>query len=263
MSGRDRDAERVSPQKQLTGEYMQMAGRRSNVHGLVEIDVTDARAQIRAIEAETGTALSFTAFVVSCLAAALEEQPEVHRYHDWRGRVHEFEDVDVNVLVEREVDGERIGVPHVVRAANRRTVRSIHDEIRRVQTEQPSGTEAGFDGIVRRLPGFVRRQLWRLPQWFPTRWTHLAGTVAVTSVGMFGSGNGWAISPTNYTLQLTVGGIGSKPRLVDGELQSREFLSLTVTFDHDVVDGASAARFVQRLATHLEEGAGLDAVSGE
>ncbi|MBV0900726.1 2-oxo acid dehydrogenase subunit E2 [Haloarcula salina] len=263
MSGREPETERVSPQKQLTGEYMQMAGRRSNVHGLVEIDVTDARERIQAIEEETGIALSFTAFVVSCLAAAVAEQPEVDRYHDWRGRVHEFEDVDVNVLVEREVDGERIGVPHVVRAANRRTVRSIHDEIRRVQTEPSSGTEAGFDALVRRLPGFVRRQLWRLPQWFPSRWKGLAGTVAVTSVGMFGSGNGWAISPTNYTLQLTVGGIGTKPRLIDGDLRSREFLSVTVTFDHDVVDGASAARFVQRLRTHLEDGSGLDAVSGE
>jgi pyruvate/2-oxoglutarate dehydrogenase complex dihydrolipoamide acyltransferase (E2) component len=75
---------------------------------------------------------------------------------------------------------------------------------------------------------------------------------------MFGTGSGWALSPTNYTLQLTVGGIGERPRLVDGELESREFLSLTVTFDHDVVDGAPAARFVQRLTERLEAGYGLD-----
>jgi pyruvate/2-oxoglutarate dehydrogenase complex dihydrolipoamide acyltransferase (E2) component len=242
---------------------MRMAGHRSNVHGLVEIDVTDAREQIRAIEAETGTALSFTAFVVSCLGAAVAEHPHVNRYRDWRGRTYEFEDVDVNVLVEREVDGERIGVPHVVRAANRRTVRSIHDEIRRVQADTADSPEAGIERFARRLPGFLRRQVWRLPQWFPSRWKRLAGTVAVTSVGMFASGNGWAVSPTNYTLQLTVGGIGTRPRLVDGDLQSREFLSLTVTFDHDVVDGAPATRFVQTLADHLESGTGLDAASAE
>jgi pyruvate/2-oxoglutarate dehydrogenase complex dihydrolipoamide acyltransferase (E2) component len=242
---------------------MRMAGRRSNVHGLVEVDVTDAREQIRTIEEETGTDLSFTAFVVSCLAAAVEEQPEVHRYRDWRGRTHEFEDVDVNVLVEREVDGERIGVPHVVRAANRRTIRSVHDEIRRAQAATATRPDAGLAGLARRLPGLVRRQIWRLPQWFPSRWKRLAGTVAVTSVGMFGTGNGWAISPTNYTLQLTVGGIGTKPRLIDGELRSREYLSLTVTFDHDVVDGAPATRFVQRLGAHLEAGTGLDAASPE
>jgi pyruvate/2-oxoglutarate dehydrogenase complex dihydrolipoamide acyltransferase (E2) component len=263
MSNRGPDIERISPQRQLTADYMRAAGHRSNVHGLVEVDVTDAREQIRTIEAETGTDLSFTAFVVSCLGAAVDEHPHVNRYRDWRGRIYEFEDVDVNVLVEREIDGERAGVPHVVRAANRRTVRSIHDEIRRAQTETTDRSESRIAGLARRLPGFVRRQVWRLPQLFPSRWKRLAGTVSVTSVGMFASGNGWAISPTNYTLQLTVGGIGTRPRLVDGDLQSREFLSLTVTFDHDVVDGAPATRFVQRLVEHLEVGTGLDAASVE
>ncbi|WP_327051890.1 2-oxo acid dehydrogenase subunit E2 [Halomicrococcus gelatinilyticus] len=263
MDGTGADGERMSPQQQLTVDYMQMAGHRSNVHGLVEVDVTDARERIRTIEAETGTKLSFTAFVVACLATTVAERPHVHRYRDWRGRIHEFEDVDVNVLVEREVDGERVGVPHVIRRANRRTVRSIHDEIRRVEADTTDRPEPGLAGLARRLPGVLRRQIWRLPQWFPTRWKRLAGSVAVTSVGMFGTGNGWAISPTNYTLQLTVGGIGTKPRLVDGELRSREFLSLTVTFDHDVVDGAPAARFVQRLGERLEAGHGLDTAGAE
>ncbi|MFB6106680.1 MAG: 2-oxo acid dehydrogenase subunit E2 [Halobacteriaceae archaeon] len=261
MGERDPERGRLSPRQRLTAEYMQMAGRRSNVHGLVEVDVTDVRERIRRIEAETGADLSFTAFVVSCLAATVAEQPHVQRYRDWRGRIHEFADVDVNVLVEREVDGERIGVPTVVRAADRRTVRSIHDEIRRAQTDTSTRPGPGVATLASRLPGVLRRQVWRLPRWFPERWVDLAGTVAVTSVGMFGTGNGWAISPTNYTLQLTVGGIGTRPRLVDGELRSREYLSLTVTVDHDVVDGAPAARFVQRLTEHLEAGTGLDAAS--
>jgi pyruvate/2-oxoglutarate dehydrogenase complex dihydrolipoamide acyltransferase (E2) component len=108
-----------------------------------------------------------------------------------------------------------------------------------------------------RLPGFVHRLVWRLPQYSPRRWKDLAGTVAVTSVGMFGEGGGWAVSPTNYTLQLTVGGISEKPRLIEGELTTREFLSLTVTFDHDVVDGAPAARFVGRLGELVESAAGI------
>jgi pyruvate/2-oxoglutarate dehydrogenase complex dihydrolipoamide acyltransferase (E2) component len=255
--------ERVSPQQQLTVDYMRMAGHRSNVHGLVEIDVSDARERIRTIEDETGTKLSFTAFLVSCLADAIAEQPEVQRYRDWRGRIHEFEDVDVNVLVERDTDDGRIGVPNVVREANRRSLRSIHDEIRRVQTTGSKRHETGLARLAQRLPGVVRRQVWRLPQSFPRRWKRLGGSVAVTSVGMFGTGNGWAISPTNYTLQLTVGGIGTKPRLIDGELREREMLSLTVTFDHDVVDGAPAARFVERLRTRLEAGTGLDTAATE
>lgn len=263
MSGIGADGEPVTPQQQLTVDYMQMAGHRSNVHGLVEIDVSDARERIRTIEEETKTKLSFTAFIVSCLATTVDEQPHIQRYRDWRGRIHEFDDVDVNVLIERETDGERIGIPHVIRQANQRTIRSIHDEIRRVKADTTNRPEARLARLARRLPGFLRRQIWRLPQWFPTRWKRLAGSVAVTSVGMFGTGNGWAISPTNYTLQLTVGGIGTKPRLIDGELCSREFLSLTVTFDHGVVDGAAATRFVQRLSERLEACHGLDTASAE
>lgn len=58
-----------------------------------------------------------------------------------------------------------------------------------------------------------------------------------------------------------MGGIGTKPRFMDGDLQSRVLLSLTVTVDHDVVDGAQAARFVEGLRQRLEAGRGLDDAS--
>lgn len=110
-----------------------------------------------------------------------------------------------------------------------------------------------------RLPGVLRRQVWRLPQSFPRRGKRLAGTVAETSVGMFGSGGGWGISPTNYALQLTVGGIATKPGVVADEVEPRQYLHLTASFDHDVVDGTPAARFVDRLPELVEESYGLDA----
>ncbi len=236
---------------------MRMAGRRSNVHGLVELDVTEARTRIRAIEAETGEKLSFTAFLVYCFARAIDDHPHINAYQDWRGRVHVFDDVDVNVLIETTIQGNRIGVPHVVRRANRRSLHAIHDEIRTAQ-ESPDPTELSrWSTLALRLPGFIRRQVWRLPQVSPRRWKAMAGTVSVTSVGMFGTRGGWAVSPTNYTVQLTVGGISREPRRIDGELTTRELLSLTVTFDHDVIDGAPAARFVQRMGELIEDAHGL------
>jgi len=257
MSDRGDRIEPLSPRRRGTVDYMRAAGRRSNVHGLVEFDVTEARQRIRTIEEETGEQLSFTAFVVCCLARAIDDHPDINAYRDWRGRVHVYDEVDVNVLVETTVDGERIGVPHVVRGADERSLRSIHDEIRTAQASPDPTALSRLGRMALRLPGFVRRLVWRLPQWFPRRWKDMAGTVAVTSVGMFGRGGGWAVSPTNYTLQLTVGGISRKPRLVDGELTTREFLDLTVTFDHDVVDGAPAARFVQRLGELVEDAHGI------
>lgn len=261
MSNRGDRIEPSSTRRQGTVDYMRTAGQRSNVHGLVEIDVTEARQRIQEINVETGERLSFTAFLVFCLARAIEDHPHINAYHDWRGRVHVFDDVDVNVLIETTIQGERLGVPHVIREANHRSLQSIHEEIRTAQ-ESPDPTELSWVGRLGfRLPGFVRRLIWRLPQWFPQRWKDMAGTVTVTSVGMFCQGGGWAVSPTNYTLQLTIGGIHSEPRIVDGEITTREFLHLTVTFDHDVVDGAPATRFVQRLTELIEDAHGLAAQS--
>lgn len=242
---------------------MRTAGRRSNVHGLVAFDVTEARRRISALDEETGEKLSFTAFLVHCLGQAINDHPEINVYRDWRGRLHVFEDVDVALLIETADDGERLGVPRLISAVNRRSIRSIQEEMRTAQASDDPTDLSWVSKAALRLPGFLRRLVWRLPQWLPRRWKSVAGTVAVTSVGMFAEGGGWAVSPTNYTVQLTVGGISEKPRVVDGEVENREFLHITVTFDHDVVDGAPATRFVQRLAELVEGAHGIEASTGE
>ncbi len=83
------------------------------------------------------------------------------------------------------------------------------------------------------------------------------GTVALTTVGMFMQGAGWGIPLPDHSLWMTVGGIGEKPGIVDGHIVIREYLSLTISFDHDIVDGAPAARFTRRLIELIESGYGL------
>ena len=75
---------------------------------------------------------------------------------------------------------------------------------------------------------------------------------------MFGNGAGWGIPiapPT--TLMVTVGGIGEKPGVVNGHIAIRDYLSLTLSFDHDIIDGAPAARSTERLKELIESGYGL------
>ncbi len=62
---------------------------------------------------------------------------------------------------------------------------------------------------------------------------------------------------TDHTLDLTLGGIAEKPGVVDGQIAIREYLCITLNFDHDLIDGAPAARFVQRLKELIERGFGL------
>jgi 2-oxoacid dehydrogenases acyltransferase (catalytic domain) len=67
----------------------------------------------------------------------------------------------------------------------------------------------------------------------------------ITAVGMFGKGVGWGIPPALPTLMITLGGIGEKPGVVDGHIAIREYLSLTISFDHEIIDGTPAARFTE------------------
>jgi pyruvate/2-oxoglutarate dehydrogenase complex dihydrolipoamide acyltransferase (E2) component len=237
-----------------------MGHRRHTIHGLVEFDVTEARRRIRDHEAATGEDLSFTAFVVHCFARALREHPEVQAYRDWRGRLVVFETVDVAVLVESEVGGTRTGVPFVVRDAGHESVEAITAAIRTRQREPDATQRSRWLPWLLRLPGIVRRQIYRLPHLFPHRWRETAGTACVTSLGMFGSGGGWGVPITNYPVQLTVGGIAERPAFDEaGTVEPHEFLAVTVSVDHDTVDGAPAARFVERFRSLVEAADGLPA----
>ena len=87
----------------------------------------------------------------------------------------------------------------------------------------------------------------------------MPGTVVLTSVGMFGKGGGWGIGflPT-HNLGITVGGISQKPGLKDGEIVVREYLDITLSFDHDIIDGAPAARVASVLTDFIEAGVALE-----
>jgi hypothetical protein len=74
---------------------------------------------------------------------------------------------------------------------------------------------------------------------------------------MFGKGGGWGIPTLWNTLAVTVGGIGAKPGMVTGQATEREYLSLSISADHDVVDGAAVAAFASALRDCLEGAEGL------
>ncbi|MCE3276244.1 MAG: catalytic domain of component of various dehydrogenase complexe [Propionibacteriaceae bacterium] len=81
----------------------------------------------------------------------------------------------------------------------------------------------------------------------PTRVVTAAGTVGVTALGMVGRGGGWGLAPEGQSLLLIVGGIARKPAVIEERVEPRDLLNVTIAFDHDVVDGAPAARFIRRL----------------
>jgi pyruvate/2-oxoglutarate dehydrogenase complex dihydrolipoamide acyltransferase (E2) component len=224
------------------------------IHGLVEVDVTRARQAIRDHKARTGESLSFTAFVMTCLGRAVDMNKHMHAYRNWRDQLVLFDEVDVNTMFEVEVDGRKIIRPHTIRAVNKKTFRDLHEEIRAFQSEHEGSREARFIQWFVLLPGFIRRLFLGILFKNPHQLKEMNGTVSMTAVGMFGSGGGWGIPVSNHTLQVTLGGIAEKPGVVDGRIEVREVLSVTISFDHDIVDGAPAARFTQRLKELIESG---------
>lgn len=234
-----------------------MARQKHLIHGLVEMDVTDVRRLIREHKEKTGEALSFTGFIMACLGRAVDMNKHIQAYRTWRERLVIFEDVDVNTMFEVEVEGRKIIRPHIIRAVNKKTLRDIHEEIRAFQSEHEHGREANFIGWFVLLPAFIRRfflgMLFRSPRWLK----EMNGTVSLTAVGMFGTGGGWGIPASNHTLQITLGGIAEKPLLMNGQLENREFLCVTISIDHDIVDDAPAARFIQRMKELVESSYGI------
>jgi pyruvate dehydrogenase E2 component (dihydrolipoamide acetyltransferase) len=83
------------------------------------------------------------------------------------------------------------------------------------------------------------------------------GTFTISNLGMYGVDAFQAIVNSPQAAILAVGRIVERPWAVDGAVVVRPVLTLTVSFDHRVVDGARGAEFLDTLAELLEEPTGL------
>jgi len=251
--------------RRLLAVMLRALQRKPMMHFLIEVDVTRARQYIREHKANTGETLSFTAFLIACLGKAVDENKAVQAYRKGRKQLVLFDDVDVETQIERETADQKQNMTYIFRAANRKTFREIHREIRAAQVEEVAKARVGSKALPFRskalqwllfLPTFLFRFLYRMRG--PHMMKKYGGTVGTAAVGMFEDGAGWVI-PIGHpqTLMMTVGGIGVKPGVVDGSIAIRDYLSLTISLDHEMIDGAPAARFTRRLKELIQGGYGL------
>lgn len=224
----------------------------SPMHGLLEVDVT------RAMRKLEQTDVSFTAFVVATVARAAAMHPEVHAYRDWLGRIVHHRYVDVTTLIEVEHDSGSFPLAYLIRDADVKEPADISEEIRSVKRNPLETLEGRRLNRLAPLGGRIPGLAWLFYQVMSrsTRMRAISGTVSLSSVGMFGAGPGHGIGfPTVLSLSVLVGGRTRRPIVDDEEIAVADVLDLTVTFDHNTVDGAPAARFIadlQRLLTTAE-----------
>lgn len=255
-----------------TIDTLRWGRRKHHIPCMLEIDITDARARMREYKAETHERFSFTGWIVKCIAQAVSEHKQVQGMRRGKHKLVIFDDVDVAIIVEKpkeEVDSpkETLPMPYIIRRANEKSVGEINLEIRKAQKELPdsgvvqlaSERSSRQTKLFCKLPRFLRDWLvWRRIARNPFCAKKMIGTVAVTSVVSVGtSGINWAIPTGIHPLVFALGGIIKKPGVAGGEIKIREYLNMTVLFDHDVIDGAPVARFLNRLRNLLEQGYGV------
>jgi pyruvate/2-oxoglutarate dehydrogenase complex dihydrolipoamide acyltransferase (E2) component len=242
--------------------------KRHHIPMLLEIDVTAARVVIHDRKTKTGQRISFTGWIVKCIAQAVSEHKHVHALRKGKREIVTFDDVDVTMIIERETDtGEKLPMPYIIRKANEKTVMEIHGEIRAAKRSSVVGEvqiaaarASWITKIFTILPRFLRDWLfWEPVLRNPFRFKQMMGTVSVTALGIAGqTGMSWGIPIGVHPLIIAVGGIAKRPGIVHDEIAIREYVGLTILFDHDVTDGVPVGRFIQRLKKLMADRHGLE-----
>jgi len=240
--------------------------RKRSTHSMLEIDVTEARKKIKKYSEKTGEKISFTGWIIKCVSQAMTKHKSLNAYRQGKNKIIYFDDVDIALPVERKSKSESRPRVYILRKANKKTIKEITKEIRDVQKEnidietQVLGNDISrFEKIVLSLPIFLKKILIRTIRYRGIFKKKHMGTTGVTAIGMKGKFPGWVIplGGTATTL-FVVGGITKKPGVVDNKIKIREYLHLTITTDHDLIDGGPLARFVETLTDFMENAYSLN-----
>jgi len=247
-------------------DFFAEAWRSHSIRALFDVEIGPARQAIRRYRRETGLELSLSSYLLYCFVQALDCSRELQAHVKAGRSLVVFDDIDVSTIVERSVGGRRIPTVYVLREANRKSLAEIHAEIEAARTATgdslftttASAKRSRAASAVALLPGFLRRRVLRyILRRNPLLKKRLFGTVSFSTVHMYGRGRAYGIPITPHPVHLMVGGISRQPALERGKLTEHEEISITLTLDHDVADGAPAARFVMDFKRRLRTADGL------
>jgi pyruvate dehydrogenase E2 component (dihydrolipoamide acetyltransferase) len=187
-----------------------------------EFDATRA-AELRAQLLEMGEEykVSFNDIVIKAVALALAEHPEVNA-HWLNDKIRHFNRIHVAMAVAVE-DGL---ITPVLFDADRMSLWDISAKAR----------ELAAKARERKL----------LPE------EYTGSTFSVSNLGMFGIDQFTAIINPPEAGILAIGGVEEKPVVIDGALEVRQRMRVTMSCDHRVIDGATGAKFLQTVRRYIE-----------
>lgn len=249
--------------RQFTLDVGKIGLHKHHIKAIIEIDVTDSRRKIKNKRAEFGDKISFTSWVLKCISQAIFENKQVHALRKGKNKLVIFNNIDISIVVEKEVDGVLVPLPMVIRDVNKKNLNEIFNEIEKAKKQEIKNENNYVIEQNRKkepiklfslLPQFIRLLIWKVILSNPYRIKNMMGTAVVTSVGMMGNVNGWLIPYSIHPVCFALGSIVKKPGVIKNSIAIREFLEMTILIDHDVIDGAPAARFVSRLTDLIKNG---------
>jgi pyruvate dehydrogenase E2 component (dihydrolipoamide acetyltransferase) len=165
--------------------------------------------------------VSFNDIVIKAVALSLSEHPEVNAH--WLGdKIRHFNRIHVAMAVAVE-DGL---ITPVLFDADRMTLWEISEKAR----------ELAKKARERRL--------------MPEEYT--GATFTVSNLGMFGIDQFTAIINPPEAGILAIGGVEEKPVVIEGQLEVRQRMRVTMSCDHRAVDGATGAKFLQTVKRYIE-----------
>jgi pyruvate dehydrogenase E2 component (dihydrolipoamide acetyltransferase) len=194
---------------------------RPHVTLTTEADATNLIIARQQLTEELGQKVAYDALLVALVARALREQPHMNVRLTERG-IERLSQFNIGVAV----DTERGLLVPVVRDAAAKSLL----QVQRTLAELVERTLAGQS-----LPDDLS-----------------GGTFTITNLGMFEiDGFTPIINPPESAI-LGVGRIAAKPVAMDRQVVVRDMVTLSLSFDHRLIDGAPAARFLQRIKQLIE-----------
>lgn len=174
------------------------------------------------VEKRTGYRVSYTDILIKIVARVLEEFPEVNAYF-LDEEIQFNEQINIGIAVALD---EGLVVP-VLRDANQKSIASIVEETNKLVQKAREGKLLPED-----LEG---------------------GTFTISNLGMFGVDSFTAIINPPQSAILACGAIRKKPYFDGKEIIAAHLWNLTLSCDHRIIDGATAAKFMNTLVSFIED----------
>lgn len=222
------------------------------VHQLT-VDMTAAVRRLDALRRE-GVNATATHLLIQAAARALAAHPELHVLVSGRRRHHPAR-VDIGLSVAGEIF---VAPVLIIEDAASKSVAQIAAEVAARVPAVRAEDRARLASLRRwgwLVPfAFLRRRLVQLMFSRPEQRRKVAGTFQISTVPV-----DWAMTSTFVAAGVLVAGrLRSVVAVVDGQPAVRPVITLTLSGDHGVWDGAAAARFMAAVREQLEVAAPLD-----